>query len=363
MTFSVIIPCYNQAHYLDDSLSSLLSQSYSDWEAIIVNDGSTDNTEEVANKWCNIDHRVNLISISNSGLSSARNKGIEISSGKYIALLDADDKYASNHLEFLLKSFQSGSDLQFSGYSYFSSSTCVNTTVHLDEQINFNQILYRNLVPPVAVSFKKSFLLLSGGFDTSLKSAEDWDLWIRFYKVGAKLSICESPTCFYRISENSMSRQFATMYVALKNVSIQAFSIDNRISENFILNKNIETNIGESIKRHLLLCLGVAIVQNKQSLAIDLFKKEMDTFKFVFKHSDFRLMCSYLSFRYQVSKKDIDWVFETLYPRFYEFIDAINLEGLDKNILINEIFSVYKKKRIKHQWGFLSPLINRFSCI
>ena len=361
MTFSVIIPSYNHAHFLDECLSSLIAQSHTDWEAIIVNDGSTDNTIEVANKWCNIDARVKLFSISNSGLSSARNKGIEVSTGEFISLLDADDRYASNHLESILKLFHDNADIVFTGYSYFSANTSINHNVTLNVENDFHQILYHNIAPPVAVAFNRSLLLQSGNFDSSLKSAEDWDLWIRFYKVGAKLGISEKSSCFYRISENSMSRQFQTMYDALKKVSMQACSIDYRISLDYSLNKRIDTNINDTIKRHLLLCLGVAIVQKKHSLALDLFKKEAEDFNFIFKYSDFKLLCSHLSFRYQVSREDIDWVFNILYPLFSDFIDSINIQGLDKTILMKEIFSVHKKKKVKNTWGLLSPLINRIS--
>lgn len=362
MTFSVIIPCYNHAHFLDECLASLIGQSFTDWEAIIVNDGSIDNTIEVANKWCNIDARIKLFSISNCGLSSARNKGIELSTGEFISLLDADDKYASNHLESISKLFHGNVDIVFTGYSYFSANPSINHKVTLNVETDFHQILYHNIAPPVAVAFNRNLLLQSGNFDTSLKSAEDWDLWIRFYKVGAILGISEESSCFYRISENSMSRQFITMYEALKQVSMQACTIDCRISLDYSLNKRIDTNINDTIKRHLFLCLGVAIVQKKQSLAIDLFNKEAENFNFIFNYSDFKLLCSHLSFRYQVSRKDIDWVFNILYPLFSNFIDNINIKGLDKTILMKEIFSVHKKKKVKNTWGLLSPLINRISC-
>ena len=92
---SVIVPCYNQAQYLDECLQSVLDQTYQDWECIIVNDGSPDNTEEVAKNWVEKDSRFKYFYKENRGLSSARNLGIEKSIGKYLFFLDSDDWLAS----------------------------------------------------------------------------------------------------------------------------------------------------------------------------------------------------------------------------------------------------------------------------
>ncbi len=361
MKFSVIIPCYNHGIFLNDAIKSLISQTYTDWEAIIVNDGSTDNTVEIADSWCKKDTRFKLISTANNGLSSARNTGIEFSTGEYIALLDADDKYKFNHLESLLNIFQNGSDIVFTGYTYFSNSTNINHTVCLNKSVTFNQILDGNIVPPVAVAFKRSIFNISGGFDTSLKSAEDWDLWIRCYKIGCILGISEDPSAFYRISPNSMSRQFLTMYEALKNVTLQAYGIDYRISIEYPLNKSLSISNFNSIKKNLLLCLGVAILQNKNSIAVDLFRRELEMFQLKFKSTDFRYLCSYLSFRYHVSKEDLIWVFETLHPQFFAFFQELRLPGLDINDTMKEVFSIHNKIRNKQKWGFLSPLVNKIS--
>jgi glycosyltransferase involved in cell wall biosynthesis len=361
LTFSIVIPCFNQGQFLDESIFSLISQSYTNWEAIIVNDGSTDKTVEIADKWMKKDSRIKLISQSNKGLSSARNTGIEFSSGEYIALLDADDKYEKDHLLSLLPFFQRGCDVVFTGYSYFSGTNAIDHSVRLNKSFNFDHILHGNIVPPVAVAFKRAILQISGGFDESLNSAEDWDLWIRFYKIGSCLGISDEITVKYRISDNSMSRQFLTMYQALKHVSMQAYALDRRISTHHLLNKNISVTQFYSIKKHLLLCIGVAILQNKKSIAIELLKQEMNAFQLSFNYCDFRYMCSYLSFRYHVSRRDLNWVFTSLYPQFHEFFTDLNLPGLNIEKAMNEVFSIHMKQRVKQKWGFLSPLVNRFS--
>ena len=361
MLFSVVIPCYNQAHFLDEALESLVAQTYSEWEAIIVNDGSTDETNEVADAWCKKDSRIKFLSSLNNGLSAARNKGIDFSRGQYIALLDADDKFAVNHLETMSRVLNDGFDIVFSGYSYFSAEVSNCHTVNLNKDLEFKQILQGNLVPPVSVAFKKTILLHTGGFDVSLKSAEDWDLWIRCYKVKARLGISESATAFYRISSNSMSRQFLVMYNSLKHVFLQAHQIDERLSIELIGNRENKLISFDPIKRHLLMCLGVAVVQNKISTALDIFRQETAEFGITYTPEDFRLMCSYLSFRYNISKSDLKWVFQELYPRFNNFFNQLDVSALDKKKAISEVFSVHKKKSVRFKWGFLSPLVNRLS--
>ena len=89
--FSIIIPCYNQASFLPDCIESILSQSFQDWEALIINDGSTDHTASVASDFAVQDARIFLVQKENGGLSSARNAGIRAASGNRLLFLDADD--------------------------------------------------------------------------------------------------------------------------------------------------------------------------------------------------------------------------------------------------------------------------------
>ena len=103
---SIIIPCYNQAQYLADTLDSVLAQTYPYWECIIVNDGSLDDSENVALKYCKMDERFSYFFKQNSGPSETRNFAIEHSSGIYILPLDADDKIGSTYIEKAVKYFQ-----------------------------------------------------------------------------------------------------------------------------------------------------------------------------------------------------------------------------------------------------------------
>ena len=91
MKFSIIVPCYNVELYLDECIQSILSQSYRDFEVIMIDDGSTDHTHEKCEWWCNKDNRVKLITTKNGGLSIARNVGMNAAMGDYLVFVDSDD--------------------------------------------------------------------------------------------------------------------------------------------------------------------------------------------------------------------------------------------------------------------------------
>ena len=109
---SIIIPCYNQAQYLAEALESVLNQTHQVWECIIVNDGSPDNTEEVAMEWCKKDTRITYLKKANAGLSAARNSGIAIAQAEFILPLDADDKLGYNYISLALKEFELDSTIK-----------------------------------------------------------------------------------------------------------------------------------------------------------------------------------------------------------------------------------------------------------
>ena len=144
--FSIIIPCYNQAHFLPDCLNSILEQEFQDWEAIVVNDGSTDETSQVAIGYQKKDTRIKLIEKENGGLSSARNFGIRSAQGKRFIFLDADDFLYSNCLFEIAKLVNEDSYkilIQY-GYSYINEDkTSILHTVLPSEQKNIIPQMFR----------------------------------------------------------------------------------------------------------------------------------------------------------------------------------------------------------------------------
>ena len=120
---SVIVPCYNQSHFLDETLNSILNQSYTNWECIIVNDGSPDDTENIAIKWINNDCRFQYIVKENGGLSSARNKGLEIAKGDFIQFLDSDDLLSSDKFQKSINTIEKvGADVVITNFVRFKKN-------------------------------------------------------------------------------------------------------------------------------------------------------------------------------------------------------------------------------------------------
>src|SRR5690606_10832622 len=96
---SIVMPCYNAEKYITETVNSVINQTYKNWELIIVNDGSTDNSLNMIKEFAANDNRISFIDKSNSGVSDSRNKGLEKAKGEYIAFLDADDTWELNNLE------------------------------------------------------------------------------------------------------------------------------------------------------------------------------------------------------------------------------------------------------------------------
>jgi glycosyltransferase involved in cell wall biosynthesis len=189
---SIIVPCYNQAQYLNACLQSVMEQSYVNWECIIVNDGSPDNTAEVAEIWTKKDNRFKYIHKKNGGLSSARNAGINEAKGQFIQLLDSDDLLQKNKFQIQIDAFLNDSeiDISISGYRYFENDNSELKILGRDNFLpeiaimkNDSDIMELLKVKnPMVISaplYKKTVFDTVGLFDEDLFSLEDWDFHTR----------------------------------------------------------------------------------------------------------------------------------------------------------------------------------------
>jgi teichuronic acid biosynthesis glycosyltransferase TuaG len=202
---SVLIPSYNYARYLRYAITSVLSQSYSDLELIIVDDCSTDGSKEIAEEWKRVDDRVvTVYHKTNCGLAATRNSGLAISSGEFIALCDADDIWREDKLKIQLHQFRQRPEL---GVVHSDSAIIdgngkltgerFSGLFHRKGQVTsgrlFEELCQRNFLCVPTVVLRREALQYAGGFDACLRSLEDWVCWTKvakrypFYYVDAPL--------------------------------------------------------------------------------------------------------------------------------------------------------------------------------
>jgi glycosyltransferase involved in cell wall biosynthesis len=194
MSVDVIIPAYNAAGFIEQTLQSVASQTVRPQSVIVVDDGSTDDTAGMVTRFAaNTDLSVQLVSQSNAGLSAARNAGIRASSAQYVALLDADDVWLPRKLELQLEVFARGPaevGVVYCGFSLIDDDglPLPDDGFMFSEDVrgDMSQRLRReNLVAgsASAVMIRRSVLDHVGYFDPHLPAAEDWDMWIRLAQV------------------------------------------------------------------------------------------------------------------------------------------------------------------------------------
>lgn len=205
---SIIVPCYNQGPYLDECLLSVSEQSYMNWECIIVNDGSTDNTEASAKNWTNKDPRFHYVYKENGGISSARNAGLEKASGDYIQFLDADDIIDRQKFT---KSLAHDKDYPL----IISQFTMYKNNIHYPgyNRIEKDFATFENIVfgwnlqftIPIHCALISRELLEGFTFDTSLSINEDWLMWMYITKNNPEVLLIDEPLAHYRKEDDKKS--------------------------------------------------------------------------------------------------------------------------------------------------------------
>jgi len=182
---SVIIPTYNSARYLVEAIDSVLAQTYKDFEVLVIDDGSTDDTESVMSKYGS---PVRYIRQKNGGVSAARNKGIQESHGRYVAFLDADDTWLPKKIERQLAELKAHNGYRFC-YTDFSPVSWDLKPLPIKRferqgKALEDLLLRGNVVGSGSTALcERSLFDLAGVFDTSLSQCADWDMWVRLARV------------------------------------------------------------------------------------------------------------------------------------------------------------------------------------
>ncbi len=225
-TVSVIVPTYNTIAYLPDAIESILQQTFEDFEILLVNDGSTDSTAEWAKKIT--DPRVRYIEQNNQGLSAARNTGLDLAQGRYVAFLDADDVWEPTKLDKQVALLETNPDIgMVHSWVWFMDGEGRSTGRIWKTQAEgmaLAHLLQRNDVAVLSALVRRECFARIGGFDIALRSLEDWDLWLRL-AVNDSIAVIREPLAYYRQLPGSMSRNCEVMEASFKTVIDRHFAL------------------------------------------------------------------------------------------------------------------------------------------
>lgn len=206
-TISVIIPAYNAEQTILETIKSVRQQTFSDFEIIIINDGSTDQTLKLLQ---NVeDNRLKIFSYENGGLSVARNRGITHATGEYIAFLDADDLWTPDKLELQLKALQQHSEAGVAySWTYFmneqGTSSYLGVSMFFEGDVQANLLVNNFIASGSNPLIRRQAIESVGDFDPDCAGCADWDYWLR---LSAKwhFVVVSKHQIFYRQSSGSMS--------------------------------------------------------------------------------------------------------------------------------------------------------------
>ncbi|MBD2531228.1 glycosyltransferase family 2 protein [Nostoc flagelliforme FACHB-838] len=226
---SVLIPAYNAMNYLPETMENVLSQTFTDFEVIVVNDGSSDETE----RWISQikDPRVRLINQENQGLSGARNTGIVHAKGEYITFLDSDDLWEPTKLEKQLRVLEGNPEvaLVYTWVAFIDETGKPTGRVFKNQAEGdvWKKLTEHNIVECGSVAMvRRSCFEVVGLFDRNLGSyLEDWDMWLRMASR-YPFKVVKEPLVYYRQSSSSASRNWEAMARSFEIVIEKAFSAE-----------------------------------------------------------------------------------------------------------------------------------------
>lgn len=262
--FSVVIPLYNKEDFIEKTLKSVLNQTFKDFEIIIIDDGSTDESYQIVSQFQ--DPRIIKVQQENKGVSVARNVGVQYAKSEYIALLDADDSWYENHLFELKKQIILFPDagLYCNNYEvFYKKNICRKAKFNF--HYNNNCVIVKDyfkasIINPIAwssaVGFSKEKFNSIGKFNTDLKTAQDLDLWIRF-------------ALQFKVSFNPIITMSYKLYV---NNSLSKNEFNN-MRYDFITSYSKEEQLYPSLKTYLDVNRYAVAIRSKMNNEIELYKK------------------------------------------------------------------------------------------
>ena len=211
---SVIIPTYNRADMLGDALDSVMAQTYADWEAIVVDDGSTDDIQMVMARYS--DARIRYVYQANRGLSAARNTGIRNAESEFVAFLDSDDVFLPDRLRKQMALVQADANIGLVAGGCIEVDKALRPLREVQAWHGAPVLDLATLASvcpfcPSAVLAKRDWVVRAGWFDEGMKRIEDWDMWLRMAYLGCPCVWVTEAVCLYRIHGGNMVRDVALM--------------------------------------------------------------------------------------------------------------------------------------------------------
>lgn len=232
---SIIVPCYNYARFIPETLACLKNQTHTNWECIVVDDGSSDNSREVVQPFVEEDSRYKYIYQDNTGLPGARNTGIKNATGDFIQFLDSDDLLEPKKFEMQLKAFREHpeADIVYSGLRYFPDGQPDALRYSMDwrnrpwtlTKSGKGRALLKHFVtsciimPPMPL-LRREALEKTGLFKRDLRSCEDWEFWFRCARLDLNFVYQDAPgtLSLMRMHDTSMTRNRTTMLSSIIEV-------------------------------------------------------------------------------------------------------------------------------------------------
>lgn len=232
---SIVLPVYNGERYLKESIESILNQTYSNWELIIVNDCSTDSTSEIINSYAKKDNRIKIINNdTNLKLPKSLNVGFDSATGEYYSWTSDDNMYKENAIEYMVNFLNENpnADLISCNFNYIGEKNDFVSALEIEKRTPKN-LLYINDIG-ACFMYRASIANKVGEYDANMFLAEDYDYWMRIASTG-NIAYSSEILYLYRSHENSLSltRVQEVKKIAKKARRKNLYNLAKRLSKNF----------------------------------------------------------------------------------------------------------------------------------
>jgi len=238
---SVILSVYNAEKYLEESIQSIIKQTFKDWELIIINDGSTDNSFNIINKY--VSDKIKCINLKkNIGIARARHKGIEIAEGEYLAIHDADDISSLDRLETQYEYLTKNLDIFCLGSHAYKIDINTNIIGEMDYPSIFHNdivsdfIYCKNpIIDPTTMFIKKDYFRIGGySFDKDVYLIPDMDLWLRALERDYLFHNLDSKLVYYRDNPDGMTQKYKKNMIKAHMKKYKSINLD-KISRKIVI--------------------------------------------------------------------------------------------------------------------------------